>query len=117
MQTRGCQGGVYRCATGWLPHRPALPPERTVETGCFTLGIRGIYAEARRAASLAAPGASVPGPPAGVVSLRVMMVTHVPMCLTELNDLYLTRSDSKTGFFSRNTGISREQFGMARDNS
>jgi hypothetical protein len=25
----------------------ALPPEWTVETVCFTLGIRGIYAEAR----------------------------------------------------------------------
>ena len=63
----------------------ALPPEWTVETVCFTLGIRGSYAESRWAASLAALGV----PPAGVVDL---MATLVPRCLTELNELYSTGS-------------------------
>ena len=62
-----------------------LPPAWSVETVCFTLGIRGSYAESRWAASLAALGV----PPAGVAGL---MATLVPRCLTELNELYKTRS-------------------------
>jgi hypothetical protein len=62
-----------------------LPPPWSVETVCFTLGIRGSYAEAQWATSLAALDVS----PAGVVDL---MTTLVPLCLTELDGLYKTRS-------------------------
>jgi hypothetical protein len=62
-----------------------LPPSWSVETVCFTLGIRGSYAEAQWATSLAALDVS----PAGVVDL---MTTLVPLCLTELDGLYKTRS-------------------------
>jgi hypothetical protein len=62
-----------------------LPPAWSVETVCFTLGIRGSYAESRWAASLAALGV----PPARVAGL---MATLVPRCLTELNELYTTCS-------------------------
>ena len=64
-----------------------LPPPWSVETVCFTLGIRGSYAEAQWATSLAALDVS----PAGVVDLR-LMTTLVPLCLTELDGLYKTRS-------------------------
>ncbi len=54
-----------------------LPPTWSVETVCFTLGIRGSYAEALDVS------------PAGVVYL---MTSLVPLCLTELDGLYKTRS-------------------------
>ena len=62
-----------------------LPPAWSVETVCFTLGIRGSYAEAQWATLLAALDVS----PAGVVDL---MTTLIPLCLTELDGLYKTRS-------------------------
>ncbi len=62
-----------------------LPPPWSVETVCFTLGIRGSYAEAQWATSHAALDVS----PAGVIDL---MTTLVPLCLTELDGLYKTRS-------------------------
>jgi hypothetical protein len=58
-----------------------LPPPWSVETVCFTLGIRGSYAEAQWATSLAALDVSQ----AGVVDL---MTTLVPLCLIELDGLY-----------------------------
>jgi hypothetical protein len=64
-----------------------LPPPRSVERVCLTLGIWGSYAEAQWATSLAALDVS----PAGVVDL---MTTLVPLCLTELDGLYKTRSTS-----------------------
>ncbi len=64
-----------------------LPPPWSVETVCFTLGIRGSYAEAQWATSLAA--LDVSPAPAGVVDL---MTTLVPLCLTEMDGLYKTRS-------------------------
>jgi hypothetical protein len=69
------QKGIDCCATRWPPDsRPS-----------FTLEIRGSYAEAQWATSLAALDVS----PAGVVDL---MTTLVPLCLTELDGLYKTRS-------------------------
>ena len=63
----------------------ALPPEWTVEIVCFTIGIRGSYAENQWAASLTALGV----PATGVSRL---MATLVSGCLTELNELYSVRS-------------------------
>ena len=75
------QRDINLCAIRWLQDsRPRGP-----WTVCFTLGIRGSYAESRWAASLAALGV----PPAGVAGL---MATLVLRCLTELNELYKTRS-------------------------
>ena len=62
-----------------------LPPALSVETVCFILRIWGSYAEAQWATSLAALDVS----PAGVVDL---MTNLVPLCLTELDGLYKTRS-------------------------
>ena len=65
--------------------KAALPPEWSVEIVCFTLGIRGSYAESRWAASLAALGVTASG-------VTRLMTELVPTCLTELNAIYLTRS-------------------------
>ena len=81
------QRGIDRCASVRDKMAAGLPPAWSVETVCFTLGIRGSYAEAQWATSLAALDVS----PAGVVDL---MTTLVPLCLTasELDGLYKTRS-------------------------
>ena len=63
----------------------ALPRGWSVEIVNFTLGIRGSYAEASWTAALTALGVSE----AGVEHLMAALVTH---CLTELNEIYLTRA-------------------------
>ena len=63
----------------------ALPRGWSVEIVNFTLGIRGSYAETRWTAALTALGVSE----AGVAHLMAALVTQ---CLTELNELYLTRA-------------------------
>jgi hypothetical protein len=63
----------------------ALPPDWSVEIVCFTLGIRGSYAESRWAASLAVLGVTASG-------VTRLMTELVPTCLDGLNAIYLTRT-------------------------
>jgi hypothetical protein len=69
--------------------KAAIPPECkwSVEIVCFTLGIRGSYAESRWAASesLAALGVTASW-------VTRLMMELVPTCLDELNAIYLTRT-------------------------